>query len=146
MQGFEYEEVGGCSHGNSYRMTIGGLTAGMTYDLRIYSGRCDTAADRSNILTFDSDGEGAISDSATINQNDASTVSRESFAEDAIYYINYNYTAVTGEDLVVDFEVDNIEAAAWHLYAVTNQVAIPEPSSTALLGLGGLALILSRRK
>ena len=53
---------------------------------------------------------------------------------------------MTGEDLVVDFEVANTDGATWHLYAMTNEVAVPEPSTTALLGLGGLALILRRRK
>ena len=32
------------------------------------------------------------------------------------------------------------------LNAVNDFTAVPEPSSTALLGLGGLALILRRRK
>lgn len=34
----------------------------------------------------------------------------------------------------------------WDVAATVNTSAVPEPSSTALLGLGGLALILRRRK
>ncbi len=47
--------------------------------------------------------------------------------------INWNATAEAGGS-------DTIGAF------VLNTTAIPEPSSTALLGLGGLALILRRRK
>ena len=42
----------------------------------------------------------------------------------------------TGQS-VTDIELDN---------AVTIPVAVPEPSTTALLGLGGLALAFRRRK
>lgn len=63
---------------------------------------------------------------------------------------------VSGNSLVTEFDTAaNTGAAAdaagswraegWN-FAVTATAPVPEPSSTALLGLGGLALILRRRK
>lgn len=147
MQGFQFRTspnpVGAVS-----TITLGGLSAGTTYDFRIYSGRWDTGADRTNIITFDPDGAGAISESTTINQNNASTVPGESFASDAIYYINYRYTAVANENLSVKFEIANSSLASWHLYGLTNQVVpavIPEPGALVLSVLGGMLFLRRRR-
>lgn len=71
------------------------------------------------------------------------------------YNLSYDNTAQTTGD-VLEFRVTNIDADlgsnAWSNTAsidnvsITASAAVPEPSSTALLGLGGIALILRRRK
>ncbi|MDB4419078.1 PEP-CTERM sorting domain-containing protein [bacterium] len=47
------------------------------------------------------------------------------------------------------FSITHISGGSWngdHIGFTVDVVAVPEPSSTALVGLGGLALILRRRK
>lgn len=123
---------------------ISGLTAGTTYDARIYSSQWRDPPSRPNTLVFDPDGAGAISDSTgLIDQDDPTTVG---LATGDAYYINYRYTAVAGENLVITVANQSGSNASWHLYGFTNQVVVPEPSGTALLGLGGLALMFRRRR
>lgn len=57
----------------------------------------------------------------------------------------FNTAAITGADADA---AGTWRAEGWDFAftAEVNAVAVPEPSSTALLGLGGLALILRRRK
>lgn len=62
---------------------------------------------------------------------------------------SYQFTtgsSVSGDNLMIRLRAEDIVNNAfggWDSIVVT---AVPEPSSTALLGLGGLALILRRRK
>ncbi|QQL46388.1 PEP-CTERM sorting domain-containing protein [Sulfuriroseicoccus oceanibius] len=59
---------------------------------------------------------------------------------------NNNADFATGDMFgVASYDVALSDAEIGNLYAAY-AVAVPEPSSTALLGLGGLALILRRRK
>ncbi len=48
-----------------------------------------------------------------------------------------------GEPNSINIQVDSADVSVYNALRIT---AVPEPSSTALLGLGGLALILRRRK
>jgi hypothetical protein len=64
---------------------------------------------------------------------------------------NYEYTfsiadgsAVIGQELRLKFNTDGTGVAGVDTFQVT--YSVPEPSSTALLGLGGLALALRRRR
>ena len=62
-------------------------------------------------------------------------------------------SAITGDNILADGEsftltITNTATGTnkWDNIALVGTVAVPEPSSTALLGLGGLALIFRRRK
>ena len=110
--------------GGSTTWTLSGLTAGHTYSTRIYS-RQWVVSNRTSTIVFDPDGGGAISDSTgPINQDDASA-SPPGFtnANDA-YYINYQFTAVAGQDLVIT-ATQNLFNQSWHLYGLTNEIAGP---------------------
>ncbi len=57
----------------------------------------------------------------------------------------FNGISVNGSDqIVISFDAGS-STNVQHINAI-ELTAVPEPSSTALLGLGGLALILRRRK
>ena len=83
--------------------TLSGLTAGMTYETRIYTRTwASSAAERDATIVFDHDGAGAVSVSAgRINQDNAteSPVGLGNFND--AYYISYTYTALADEDLVI---------------------------------------------
>jgi hypothetical protein len=65
--------------------------------------------------------------------------------------LSYNIAdSVTSAELLFGFQVDSGTTGSPDQYEVDNVLfqgtAVPEPTTTALLGLGGLALILRRRK
>lgn len=103
--------------------TLSGLTAGQTYRTRIYT-RQWGPSERLATFVFDPDGAGPISDSTVkINQDGATSVG---FSNDNdAYYINYQFTAVAGEDLVITVTQDFFNYS-WHLYGLTNQEFSPE--------------------
>lgn len=142
FQGFLHQNGSNAGLGKTQTMSLSGLTVGVQYDLRIYAGRWSTGVDRSSTFTFDPDGPGAISDT-TVSINEDNPTALGLVAGDA-YYINYRYTAVAGQNLVITTTINNTAGASWHYYALTNQV-VPEPGSLVLLGLGGLLLLRRRR-
>ena len=99
--------------------TLSGLTAGYTYHTRIYTRQWAANNQRTVIFEFDPDGAGPISDATeTINEDDATTVGMPN--DNDAYYINYEFTAVAGEDLVITVTQDLFNQS-WHLYGLTNQ-------------------------
>jgi hypothetical protein len=108
--------------GGTTTWTLSGLTAGQLYNTRIYTRQWGVSS-RTVTMVFDLDGAGPISDSTgVINEDDATTVGFAN-ANDA-YYINYQFTAVAGEDLVITLTQD-IYNESWHLYGLTNEIAGP---------------------
>jgi hypothetical protein len=109
--------------GGSTTWTLSGLTAGQTYSTRIYTRQWGANNDRTATIVFDPDGAGPISDSTgPINQDDATSAGFTN-GNDA-YYINYQFTAVAGEDLVITL-TQNLVNQSWHLYGLTNEIAGP---------------------
>jgi len=107
--------------GGTTTWTLSGLTAGMTYDTRIYTRQWGVST-RTATIVFDPDGGGAISDStAVINEDDATSAGFTN-ANDA-YYINYQFKAVPGEDLVITLTQSFVNQS-WHLYGLSNQEAV----------------------
>jgi len=105
--------------GGTTTWTLSGLTAGYTYHTRIYTRQWAANNQRTVVFEFDPDGAGPISDATeTINEDDATTVGMPN--DNDAYYINYEFTAVAGEDLVITVTQDLFNQS-WHLYGLTNQ-------------------------
>ena len=135
--------------GGTTTWTLSGLTAGMTYDARIYTRQWGVST-RTATIVFDPDGGGAISDSTGLINEDDATSAGFTNANDA-YYINYRFKAVAGEDLVITATQDFLNQS-WHLYGLSNQEAIlpktashPDPadgSRTSPAGVEGAYYML----
>ena len=58
----------------------------------------------------------------------------------------------TNQDATANWWISRLDGSSWpatdtyHLFAMSGVLTVPEPSSTALLGLGGLALMLRRKR
>ena len=109
----------GTAPGGTTTWTLSGLTAGQTYQTRIYTRQWGATDSRNATFVFDPDGDGPISDcTGRVSQDNATSVG---FANDNdAYYINYQFTAVEGEDLVITL-TQHISPSSWHLYGLTNQ-------------------------
>lgn len=130
--------------GGTTTWTLSGLTSGITYDTRIYTRQWGPGT-RNVDINFDPDGAGGISDSTgIINQDDASLTPPGFDNPNDAYYINYRFTAVDGQDLVITATQSDFNQS-WHLYGLTNQV-VPEPSQAVLCLLGTAGILLRRRR
>ena len=112
-------------------LTLTGLTPGETYKLRLY-----VTAWSGPTVTFSFDDTVAPTVYAGEDRGAGQNIPSS---------FDYTYTlGVADTDLEVSIDADNGNDT-FHWYGFTNEV-VPEPSTTALLGLGGLALILRRRR
>ena len=111
--------------GGTTTWTLSGLTAGQTYSTRIYTRQWGAGNDRTATFVFDPDGAGPISDSTgSINQDDASASPPGFTNDNDAYYINYQFTEVAGQDLVIT-ATQSLFNQSWHLYGLTNEIAGP---------------------
>ena len=140
MQGFLYNSGPATDGSGLQTYTLTGLTMGTTYDLRLYNHAWTAAGNRPNELVFDVGG--AADSTGFINTDRATTVGLP--GDNDSYYINYRYTAAS-TSLVFTAANQSGSNASFHLYGLTNQVAIPEPTS-CLLGAMGSLLLLRRRR
>ena len=123
---------GGNSPGGTTTWTLSGLTPGTTYETRIYTRQWGASNNRDATFVFDPDGAGPISDATgLINQDDATTVGFST--DNQAYYINYRFTAVAGEDLVITVTQSNPAGNnSWHLYGLSNQEVYAPDCATTL--------------
>jgi hypothetical protein len=132
LNDFTYS-ANGTSAGNHQAFTLSGLTTGTTYDARVY------------IRAWDVNYTGRL---ATLTYTNGAEVNTQAVSEDqptvhgypnnhSAYYINYRYTA-QGPTMTIDAAVAAGGGGAFHMYALTNQVAADAPVPTGGTGPGGI--------
>ncbi|MCL4207729.1 MAG: autotransporter-associated beta strand repeat-containing protein, partial [Pirellulaceae bacterium] len=119
-------------NGNPALLTLTGLTAGQTYEARLYNRQW--GGDRTQRFTFDEDGAGPKSAQLTFNEDYSVTPS----------YIAYRYTAVSdgmGGALPLTITIQpQSGAGSYHLYGFTNEevsaptLTVGDASSTTFDG------------
>lgn len=123
--------------------TLSALTPGVTYDLRLYVRQWSSNTNRLATLVFDPDGAGPISDTtAQISQDDATTVGMATAG--TAYYLNYRFTAVAGEPLIITATQHNANQA-WHFYGLTCEqvettlkAVVPADNATGIMPFADL--------
>ncbi|MFC5050877.1 PEP-CTERM sorting domain-containing protein [Rubritalea spongiae] len=111
-------------------LSFTGLAASQTYDILFYSARGNNGGVATNIGVTTGTGTGASISNSFNNDSDVGI---------------FSATTTASGELTLTYTVggSSSSAGALNFMSIT---AVPEPSSTALLGLGGLALILRRRR
>ncbi|HPM84881.1 MAG TPA: autotransporter-associated beta strand repeat-containing protein, partial [Candidatus Anammoximicrobium sp.] len=114
--------------GNPATLTLTGLTAGVTYEARLYNRNWD--GPRHQGFTFDEDGGGLVSAPLIFDEDGSATPS----------YLAYRYTAVSDGaggalPLTIRTIVDNPGGGSYHFYGLTNEeVASPPAMPTLTVG------------
>ena len=145
----------GTTLGDNFGLSTNGGQA--TVDLGSVSGLtfADITTYTLSFSHFGRDGHGGDEVTATIMTSGGSVLATETFALVApggleVRSLSYSTSggAEVGEDIQIRFNASN--AGFGNQGGIDNIVldatSVPEPSSSALLGLGGLALVLRRRK
>ena len=95
--------------GTSQTWTLGGLTPGTAYRLRLYYRPWTLAGTRSTRITINGDG-----------LNVSSIVNPDESAAPFAGYVEYNYIA-NDTDVAMTFALNNTTGSSWHQHAITNE-------------------------
>ena len=115
----------GANAGQTETLTLSGLSANTDYVFTLFNAKWDA-----NVRTASLDGLDDGAGNARVTDPDNT-------------FVSYAYN--TGASTSFSMDITGTGSFEYATYAFVNEV-VPEPSTTALLGLGGLALILRRRK
>lgn len=136
------------SPGN-YTYTLNNVNAGVgsLYDVYVYTSRVFS---NTGVTQFDVNGQTLfLSNESTVGDYSESGFATQALAEANLSAGNYvKFSNVSLDTLTIGITGLTDTTNGGNLAAVNGIqiVSVPEPSSAALLGLGGLALILRRRK
>jgi hypothetical protein len=129
----------------------GGNSASGTFGTFVFQGSTMATETLRLGVLYDSDwnltwGTQTFTLTQTVGGSDTATTPTLTLAGDGVDVVYFDITGIQDGDTFVLSYTD--VAINWaHIGGVTfDTVTVPEPTTTALLGLGGLALILRRRK
>ncbi|NWK55623.1 PEP-CTERM sorting domain-containing protein [Verrucomicrobiaceae bacterium N1E253] len=127
------------SNNNNSTLTFSGLSDTATHDVYVYfSWRWDDGTNDYTITT----GTGAdLAESLT--SNFATATSNAAYVE-GTHFVKFTGISSVGGEIAINGAAGG-DAGPWSGVQIVS-TAVPEPSSSALIGLAGLALILRRRK
>lgn len=142
----------GAGGSNITSITLDNLHHGSSllgYNLTLYVGAATRGTDGGTLTTFDITG-GTQDSLAYAGQGgtgfDSATLAGSGPGLGEITLLKWTGTLTSAQDsLVINLDSDGNKKAGIGMFAY-EITPVPEPSSAALLGLGGLALILRRRK
>ena len=147
MQIGSFAQFGRGDSGDS-TLTISGLVVGALYNVAIPSTRLRTGGTEASHGTF-STSNNTTSSSQTV---DATSINGDAWVSGTNYALFENVEADGSGEISILADASNGavvgeagDGRRLHLNGFQIE-SVPEPSTTALLGLGGLALILRRRK
>jgi len=129
-------------------ISFSSLNIGSTYQIQVWAADSARAADDQGIVV--NDGSGAVNPGTTGHATILQQVGTGGYGQYALGTFVADGTAAQSFGLRQYFTLQTTASAQAHTYVNAYQLreigVVPEPSTTALLGLGGLALILRRRK
>lgn len=134
---------------NAYiTVDLGPLSANTIYTVDYFAG-AETSRTGNNILYLAELLVGTDVNTATTVASDSGNDAGDGGGKNADEMHSFSYTSLAanpGDNIYLKLERDGGSAFIFYDDVVVDATAVPEPSSTALLGLGSIALLMRRKK